>query len=50
MLRDDIVERGEAPGLFGQERGDGLESILLNIEQTWDGNPLYPTVESRAAH
>lgn len=50
MLRDDIVERGEEPGLFGQERGDALESILLNIEQTWDGNPLYPTVESRAAH
>lgn len=50
MLRDDMVERGEDPGLFGQERGGGLESILLNIEQTWGGEPLYPTVESRAAH
>jgi len=50
MLRDDMVARGEDPGLFGQERGEGLESILLNIEQTWDGEPLYPTVESRAAH
>lgn len=49
-MRDDMVVRGESTGLFGQERGDALESILLNIEQTWSGEPLYPTVESRAAH
>ncbi|EQD43058.1 Death-on-curing family protein, partial [mine drainage metagenome] len=49
-LRDDMVARGETPGLFGQERDDTLGSILLNIEQTWDGRPLYPTIESRAAH
>jgi prophage maintenance system killer protein len=49
-LREDLVARGGDPGLLGQERGDALESILLNIEQTWDGNPLYPTIESRAAH
>jgi len=49
-LRDDMVARGENPGMFGQERGDALESILLNIEQTWGGEALYPTVESRAAH
>ena len=49
-LRDDIVARGEEPGLFGQERGDALESVLLNIEQTFGGELLYPTIESRAAH
>ncbi len=49
-LHDSIIARGEDPGLFGQERGDGLESVLLNIEQTWGGEPLYPTIESRAAH
>lgn len=49
-MRDDMVVRGENPGMFGQERGDALESILLNIEQTWGGEALYPTVESRAAH
>jgi prophage maintenance system killer protein len=49
-MRDDMSARGEAAGLFGQERGDVLESALLAIEQTWDGEPLYPTVESRAAH
>ena len=49
-LRDDLVARGEAPGLLGQERGDALESILAGIEQTFGGEPLYPTIESRAAH
>ena len=49
-LRDDMVVRGENPGMFGQERGDALESTLLNIEQTWGGEALYPTIESRAAH
>lgn len=49
-LRDDMIARGEAPGLFGQERGDALESVLLNIEQTFGGDLLYPTIESRAAH
>ncbi len=49
-LRDDLVARGEIPGLFGRERGDALESIILNIEQTWGGHLLYPTIESRAAH
>lgn len=50
VMRDDMLTRGENPGMFGQERDDALESILLNIEQTWGGEPLYPTVESRAAH
>lgn len=50
VMRDEMLTRGENPGMFGQERDDALESILLNIEQTWGGEALYPTVESRAAH
>lgn len=49
-LRNEIIARGENPGLFGQEHDETLGSILLNIEQTWDDQPLYPTIESRAAH
>ena len=49
-MRSDIISRGEAPGLFGQERGDVLEGILLGIEQTWAGVSLYPTIESQSAH
>lgn len=50
VMRDDMVARGDNPGMFGQERGDALDSILMNIEQTVFGEPAYPTVESRAAH
>lgn len=49
-MREEMIAQGENPGLFGQERDDTLGSILLNIEQTWGGQPLYPTRESRAAH
>src|SRR5215470_9303401 len=34
---------------LGRERGDALEGILGNIEQTFGGQPLYPSVEERAA-
>jgi len=49
-LRDELSALGEAGGLFGQERGGALETVLLSIEQTFDGQPLYPSVEERAAH
>lgn len=45
-LRDQL---DETP-LFGNEYSQGLSSILGNIEQTFDGNPLYETREERAAH
>lgn len=49
-LRDALAARGEATGIFGQERGAGLSAILGAIEQTFGGAPLYPTVQARAAH
>lgn len=49
-LRDDLVERGEAGALFGQERGDALAGIVGAIEQTFGGEPLYPSTQVRAAH
>jgi prophage maintenance system killer protein len=49
-LRDDLARRGEAGSLFGQERGDGLAGILGSIEQTFGGEPLYPSAQVRAAH
>ena len=48
-LRDDLTRRGEAGALFGQERGDGLAGILGSIEQTFGGEPLYPSAQARAA-
>ena len=49
-LKSDLGARDEATDLFGNERDHGLDSILGNIEQTFGGEPLYPTVEERAAH
>jgi prophage maintenance system killer protein len=49
-LRESLAERGEATDLFGAERGDQLHGILGAIEQTFGGQPLYPTVQGRAAH
>ena len=50
QMRDALASRAEVTGLFGQERGEQLSGILRSIEQTFDGQPLYPSVEARAAH
>lgn len=50
QLKADLMEKGQASTLFGNEREDGLASILGNLDQTAFGEPAYPTLESRAAH
>ena len=49
-LRADLVGCGEATPLFGQDNRQALAGILGAIEQTFDGQPLYPTAQLRAAH
>lgn len=49
-LKSQLIERGEATELFAKPRGDGLGSVLGNLEQTVFGEPAYPTIESKAAH
>ncbi|WP_240194886.1 virulence protein RhuM/Fic/DOC family protein [Desulfobulbus rhabdoformis] len=49
-LRSELAERGEATGLFGQERGTSLEGILGAIHQTFGGQDLYSSIEEKAAH
>jgi len=49
-LKVDLGTRNESTHLFGQERDNGLDSILNNIEQTFGGAPLYKTAEEKAAH
>ena len=50
MLKARLVEKGEASNLFGQERTEQLVGILGAIEQTFGGDPLYPSIEEKAAH
>jgi prophage maintenance system killer protein len=49
-LRDWISDAGNVKGLFGYERGHQFDGILAAIEQTFGGEPLYPSFEARAAH
>ena len=49
-LQSDLSGRGEATELFGREREHALQSILGNLDQTFGGQDLYPSVEEKAAH
>lgn len=45
-----LMSNGEASGIFGTESGNKLEALLGNVEQTWQGKPLYQSLEEKAAH
>ena len=49
-FRAALIARGEASPLFGNLRGEALEGILGNVEQTMFGKPLYRTREEKAAN
>jgi prophage maintenance system killer protein len=49
-LKIELAQHNEHLALFGQERGNALQAILGNLDQTFDGIPLYPSCEERAAH
>ncbi len=49
-LKSALTQKKEATDLFGREREFGLSSILLTLEQTFGGEPLYQTPEEKAAH
>ena len=49
-FKRELMVRGEATSLFGIVRGDSLEGILGNVEQTMFGQPLYRSREEKAAN
>ena len=49
-LKARLMDQGQATALFGREREDRLRAILGAIEQTFDRQPLYPSIEECAAH
>jgi len=49
-LKTELVAKGEAAEIFGQERDDGLAGILGAIGQTFAGEDLYGTVAEKAAN
>jgi prophage maintenance system killer protein len=49
-LKKNLLRQKQATEIFGQERGDGLKRILGAIEQTFDGEHLYESIEQKASH
>ncbi len=49
-IKRDLLKKKEASDLFGREHERGLDSILKNLNQTFGGRELYPSIEAKAAH
>ncbi len=50
-MKTELIERGEATDLFGQERSaESVGGIVGSVFQTFGGKPLYATTEEKAAH
>ncbi len=51
VLKDSLIEKGEATDLFATERERGsVAGIVGNVMQSFGGNDMYPSVEEKAAH
>ena len=46
----DNMKYGVESNLFGVEKDDSFKGSIGNIYQTFDGIPIYPTLEEKAAH
>jgi len=49
-LKTDLIDKGEASELFGNQKDDSFAGILGNIVQSFGGEFLYPSIEEQAAH
>lgn len=48
-LKNELVKKGEAGELFGNEKDDSFRGILGSVSQTVFGELAYPTIEEQAA-
>ncbi|WP_060825700.1 Fic family protein [Sulfurospirillum cavolei] len=49
-LKKDLMAKGDATELFGNEKAGEFQSALLNIYQTFSGVDLLPSIEEKAAN
>lgn len=49
-LKKQLIEKGEATELFGNQKDKSFEGILRNIVQTFDSKYLYQSVEEQASY
>lgn len=50
QLKKELITKGEAGDLFGQERGGSFAGIIKGLYQTFGGKELYPTIEDKTSH
>lgn len=50
QLKQKLIQKEEAGGLFAQEQSAAFISIIKGLYQTFNKKLLYPTVEDKAAH
>ncbi len=50
QLKSDLIKKGEASALFGQNIHREFEGIIKNIYQTFDKQELYSSIEEKAAN
>lgn len=48
QLKKELIAKGEASDLFGNEKDDSFQGILGSISQTVFGELAYPTIEEQA--
>lgn len=48
-LKKNLIQKGEASSLFGNEKDDSFQGILGSISQTVFGQLAYPSIEEQAA-
>jgi len=49
-LKINLIKKGEASELFGNEREGAFQGIIKTIYQTFGGKELYSSLEEKAAH
>ncbi len=50
LLVENLMVKGEATELVGNEKDDSFSGILGSIVQSFGGEYLYPSIEAQAAH
>jgi prophage maintenance system killer protein len=49
-LKLELMSKGEASDIFGNERDGSFQGILKTIYQTFDGKELYASLNEKASH
>lgn len=50
LLLKNLMAKGEATELVGNEKDDSFAGVLGNVVQSFAGEYLYPSIEAQAAH